>query len=212
MTAVPAERARRCGLPVREARAKDDERRAALGAPVLELLLGIGAAPGTRRLRIERPRLGDALAGAVAIHAARADIDDALRHQLLLLQHREQIRGARITLASRRRRRAMQQGIGRAKRERYTMVEVEAGLPRMPGDGVARREQRRRAARDVAVAHDEETLHAAILFAEIGLTDARIVEELGGAPGKRDGARLHDITPFQVSKARRRVRPNGKNV
>ena len=41
-----------------------------------------------------------------------------------------------------------------------------------------RREERRCAARDVAVAHDKEMLHAAILFAEVGLTDTRIVEQL----------------------------------
>ena len=173
------------------------ERYLASGAPLLQLPLGVGAAPRARRLRIQRSRLCNAFATAVAIHAARADIHNALGQRALLIQRGEQIGGTRIVLAFRRRRCTMQQRIGFAEGERGALVEVEARLARNASDGEARREHERRAARDVAVADDEEPLHAAILFAEIGLTDAWVIEELGGAPGERDRAGLHDIATLR---------------
>jgi len=60
-------------------RAQHDERGLALGAPGGETPLGIDAPARPGGPRRDRPRLVDALAVAIAVHAARADVDDAGR-------------------------------------------------------------------------------------------------------------------------------------
>src|SRR5438067_138302 len=177
-------------------------------APVFELPLGVEPPPCTRGHRLYRPVLRDAFAPAIAVDAARAEVDHPARKYAGGVQCAKQIRGADIALADRRGRHAVKERVRRLWGEHRARIEIEAGASREASHREPALEERRGAPRDVAEACDEERLHAGILFAEIGLADPRIVEELGRRAGERDRARLHDVAAMRDLERAARLLPD----
>jgi len=113
----------------------------------------------------------EARAGAVAVHAAGAAVDDAL-HPPLAGEGRQQVGGARVDDALRGRRREMQHGLSQSgkPRERRGLVQIAQQRHRASGaQGIhalglrgqcqhapARRQQREHAQTHVTAADDEQ--------------------------------------------------------
>jgi len=79
------------------------------GAPLRQPSLGIDAPPRAIGGGRSRARLVDARAAAVAVHAARADVDNTRRQNARHFQRREQVGRSRVGITALRRRRAMQE-------------------------------------------------------------------------------------------------------
>jgi len=88
------------------------------------------AAMRTRRLRVTRPRLADLSAGAIAINAAGADVDEALRYNPRFCQRGDQPCGARIIAAVAGRRRKVQHREGRQTQPAETAQLIEVARDR----------------------------------------------------------------------------------
>src|SRR6185369_13095935 len=76
--------------------------------PAAEPVLGRHAPLCARRLRLARACFADSRAGAIAIDAGRADVDEALRYNPRFCQRRDEACRSRIVAAFGRWRREMQ--------------------------------------------------------------------------------------------------------
>ncbi len=104
--ADPVERQPRLGVDARHA--QDRERDAVARRPAAQPILRRDAAARARRLRATRPFFADARAGAIAVHAGRRNVDEALWYAARPRQRRDQLLRPRIVATFGRRRREMQ--------------------------------------------------------------------------------------------------------
>jgi hypothetical protein len=104
---------RQPGSPRRSRRAHDRQRDATVRGPRAQAILGVDATLRARGHSASRPRLVDARARAIAVHARRRNVDEAPWYPACRRQRGDQAPGAQVAATLGLRRREVHHGVGR---------------------------------------------------------------------------------------------------